>query len=117
MLTTETKMLTEPHLFSKQAVGYRGALTVGSRDCGALTVGSRDRGAQVWPGEGSSQHRPQLCELLTVLQRATSILSLSFSLKKRLFSEGHGPKMLLRTSHVLSHDEPMIWQGTDGKKE
>lgn len=107
MLTTETKMLTEPHLFSKQAVGYRGA----------LTVGSRDRGAQVWPGEGSSQHRPQLCELLTVLQRVTSILSLSFSLKKRLFSEGHGPKTLLRTSHVLSHDEPMSWQGTDGKKE
>lgn len=71
----------------------------------------------MWPGEGSSQHRPQLCKQLTVLQRVISILSLSFSLKKRLFSEGHGPKMLLRTSHVLSHDEPMSWQGTDGKND
>lgn len=41
MLTTETKMLTGPHLFLKQAVGYRGALTAGGRDRGALTVGSR----------------------------------------------------------------------------
>lgn len=57
------------------------------------------------------------CASSLLSSRVISILSLSFSLKKRLFSEGHGPKMLLRTSHVLSHDEPMSWQGTDGKKE
>lgn len=83
----ETKMLTGPQLFSKQAVGYLGA--------------------QMWSGEGSSQQQTSsVWSCLLSSRECTSILSLSFSLKKWLFSESHGPKTLLRTTYVLPRDEP-----------
>lgn len=96
VLMTGTKMLTGPHLLSKQVVGYLGA--------------------QMWPGEALTTADLSCASCLLSSRECTNILSLSFSLKKRLFSEGHGPKTLLGTSHVLSHDEPMSWQCTNEKK-
>lgn len=43
-------------------------------------------------------------------EERTPAFCLSFSLSKWLFSEGHGPKTVLRTSHMPSHEEPTSWR-------
>lgn len=54
-----------------------------------------------WSGESTTE-AVSCAELLTAVQRKEHHFCLSFSLNQWLFSEGHGLKMVLRTSHVLS---------------
>lgn len=85
MSRTESKTLPGLHRSLKEAVGIPGSIHVKAE-----------------AGPGAQPEALSCTELLTAVQRKEHRFCLSFSLRQRLFSEGHGPAMVLRTSHVLS---------------
>lgn len=82
---TESKMLPGLHRSLKEAVGIPRSIHVKAE-----------------AGPGSPHQKPSAVQsLLTAVQRKEHHFCLRFGLRQRLFSEGHGPAMVLRTSHVL----------------